>query len=80
MLQLILINTKTASGVGISFSDAGYSERLQENTAMKKIKKKIKKVEREPSSGSYVTYKMSNSLVALRDSSYLPALLNYFYR
>jgi len=30
--------------VGISFRDAGYSERLQENTAMKKIKKRLRKL------------------------------------
>ena len=40
MLQLILMNTKTVSGVGISSSDAGYSERLLENTAVKKIEEK----------------------------------------
>ena len=78
-LQFIIINTNIASGEGISFIDAGYSERY---IIIKKIQWWINtkaKLKEMPSSSSCITYRILDSLVAPRDSSYLQACLKCFY-
>lgn len=51
----------------------------KENRAMNKLKNYEANLIEMPSSDPYITYEISNNLVAPGDSSYLQARLEYFH-